>query len=160
MEKERKKLDGQAKLQEKLDSLQDSIRNLQARQEIRDTQTALELEDAYASAEGERNRLAEELRLRAEKTKSRAYADLLKVQMQYHQKKEQMKEDWNGHRETAEKAVLRKESLEAAEYADFMVQFANYAAQEANIAVIDAQRIRMLYEDTYGEDPDETDNPA
>lgn len=141
-------------MQKKLDTLSDSIRNLQGRIDLFNAKTDQELEDALAEAEGECNRLSEELRLHAGEEKSKAYAELLKTQMSYRQKKEELKADWNRRKVTTQKAIARQEAIDAAEYADFMVEIANYAAQEAYAAVIDAQRQKMKFEEEFGESLD------
>lgn len=138
-------------MQEKLDTLNNSIRNLQGRADMYNAKTKQEVEAALEEAEGECNRLAEEIRLRAEKKKSKVYAEILKTQMSYRQKKQSFRDSIADCKFTTERAVARQEALDAADYAAFMVDIANYAAQEAYVAAIDAQQQKMNFEEQYGE---------
>lgn len=138
-------------LQEKLNRLSNSLRNLQGRVDLQETKTQQELEDSIAEAEGECNRMMENLRLQTEEKKGKVYSDLLKAQMNLRERKQELKGNFARRRDQEEKAIARRDALDAADYAEFLVEIANFAAQDANVAVLEAQQMKMDYEAKFGE---------
>lgn len=138
-------------LQEKLASLDTAVCNLRDRAEQHTEETEQELKEKLAEARGECNQLAEKLRLQAAEKKSKAYADVLKTQMSYHQRKEELGERISEKKYQTEKAAEKDAVLNAIDYAEFQMDFAHYAMQEASVAVLEATQKQLAYEQKYGE---------
>jgi len=107
--------------------------------------------DVVAAVQGEINRLSEETKLRSESAKSQVSTELLKAQMTFNAKKDDIKKSLDAKKFETEKQRAENEVEIAAEYAAVAMDIALLAINEATLAFYLATEKLSDYEAEYGE---------
>ncbi len=133
---------------EKLDALYDQIDKTKVRAEMAKNETLEKLDDEMAETRGNVAAAKESIRLADEKNRSKLSAQMLKLQMDLEQARDE--------RAAAKLEHDRKKALKATEamedYASDAIAMALLAVDEAAYASLDAIEARMNYEDVFGAD--------
>lgn len=132
----------------KLDALYDHIDETKAKADSARTETREKLEDDVAEAKGRTEAARENIRLSGEKSKSKLNGEMLKLQMNVEQAREERAEAKLEH--DRKKALRATEKLE--DYAADAISVALMAVDEAAYATLDAIDARLSYDETFGED--------
>lgn len=130
----------------KLDHLYDHIDETKARAEAAKTESCEKLADEVAEAKGRVAAARENLRLVDEQGKGKLNAQMLKLQMDMEQAREERLVAKQEH--DRQKALKATEKLE--DYAADAIAMALIAADEATYASLDAIEARLSYEETFG----------
>ena len=139
--------------EKKMDAMTKKLVNLHKKAQDSGQQTKEDVKTALTSAQGAINTFTENARIASERGKSYASTELIKAQMTYKQKKDDLKKTFNEKKYDSDKAKLKAEAKMADEYAEFAIDYANYAADEASVAVLEATEKKMNFKEKYGEDP-------
>ena len=106
------------------------------------------LDNKIQDAKGNLEAAKEQCRIISERGKSKISSELIKAQMNFKVAKENMQE----RKEAKDKEKLSNYIDEQLEYAEDCIAFALLAAQEANVAFLEAVEAQKEYDEKYGED--------
>ncbi len=132
----------------KLDALYDHIDETKAKAESAKTETREKLDCDIAEAKGRTEAAKENIRISGEKGKSKLNGEMLKLQMNIEQARDERAEARLEH--DRKKALRATEKLE--DYAADAITVALMAVDEAAYATLDAIDARLTYEELFGED--------
>lgn len=143
------------KTNEMMDKLGKQFSQLQEKMDAQKENSEKAAKDVMATVQGEINRLSEETRLHSEKTKSQVSTELLKAQMTFNAKKDDIKKSLESKKFETEKQRAEYEVEVTAEYAAFAMNIALIAIDEATLAFYMATEKLADYETKYGEENEE-----
>ena len=137
-----------AKVNELAERTKDSIDTAKIKTMYAKDEAKERIEEKKEEHRGNIAAIKENLKLSADRAKSKASSELLKTQMNIDVAKEKLAEKKEAH----DKAKLEEYICDVLEYADACVELSVLAAEEAQLAVLEAIAAEQEYEELYGED--------
>lgn len=113
------------------------------------------VKEKLADAQGDLTAATEQVRVNAEETQSHVSAKLLGAQMGLRAKKDEIAAEMGVRKAINDQQRAAKQVQAADDYAEYAVQYALMAVDEAKWAILDAQDKRMDYQETYGQDAED-----
>ena len=134
-------------LEKKINELKEKTKDSLDTAKIKSMYAKDKIEEMADERKGNLNAMKENFRLFSDKVKGKASAELLKAQMNMDVAKEQLVAKKVEH----DKALMEEYIDETIEYAAACVELSLLAAEEAQLAVLEAVATEEEYEELYGE---------
>ncbi|MCR4716254.1 MAG: hypothetical protein K5656_03645 [Lachnospiraceae bacterium] len=113
-----------------------------------------DLKITIGNLKGDAVHYAEEFRRKAERSKSKMSSELLRAQMNFEVKMEELEEDIENRKYESEKKKDENRAIKMAENAEILMDYALEMVQQATVASLEAADLANDYEEKYGESLD------
>lgn len=139
-------------LDEKMKQFKEKVEELQIKAANATADERENLKVTIQNAKGDLISRREELSRKAERSKSKLFAELLKAQMNLEVKKEELEKEFEKKKYDNKKQKDEAKAVKKAEDAAAMMDFALEMVEQATVLSLEAKELAQEYEKNYGEE--------